>query len=203
MSTVCSGLGLPSIPTPLDSRLSTLDFSNNKLQSLSASTLAMVPNLVLTHLTIASNSITLLSADSLQMFRTLKWLSLANNMLTALPEGLLDNLNELTGLILEGNRFTTIPTLPPLPLLQSLNLNRNRIEVFRGQPLLAVSNHLTALLVQGFDNGDPVAVDADFLKNLTDLRTLDISDNNFGTMPDGLFDAPCSKTLTSITIRVR
>ena len=118
----------------------------------------------LTDLRLAGNALTAIPANALDPLTLLTDLDLSGNALTEIPDDALDPLTRLTDLDLSGNALTEIPddALALLTRLTDLDLSGNALTEFPTAAILAASNSLTRLQLQG-NQGAPYILPSDFI----------------------------------------
>jgi adenylate cyclase len=114
------------LPTSLTyaSRLTVLDISNNRLESLQNAELDRLTSLV--SLRLANNLLTELP-PYVQKFRNLRSLNLSSNNLKAFPE-LITNLRSLVDLDISFNKLTALPKIGNLITLERLWVTNNELK---------------------------------------------------------------------------
>jgi len=114
------------LPTSLTwaSRLTVLDISNNRLESLQKAELDRLTSLV--SLRLANNLLTELP-PYFQKFRSLRSLNLSSNNLKAFPE-LITNLRSLVDLDISFNKLTALPKIGNLITLERLWVTNNELK---------------------------------------------------------------------------
>ncbi|WP_168198486.1 NEL-type E3 ubiquitin ligase domain-containing protein [Pseudomonas sp. DG56-2] len=128
-----------------------------------------------------------LPSNFLQRFSGLRWLNLGNNALSALPAGL-EALNQLHGLWLNNNRIrltnADVDVLANLPLLRTLNLNRNSLgeaTLHFHRPLRLTELYLSNCELRSVPQG---------LTRSPFLEHVDLRNNQIVDVPEELLQAP-------------
>ncbi|VDI08474.1 Hypothetical predicted protein [Mytilus galloprovincialis] len=99
----CSRLALTTIPRPLPTYVTSLDFSGNKITAVRAFTFQDFQNVTELHLEI--NRIQSIDKMAFHRLHRLQQLHLGVNSLTLLSSGVFDNLNYLEYLLIDNNKL--------------------------------------------------------------------------------------------------
>ena len=150
-------------------------------------------------LELESSDVRSLNSGDLQGLTELYSLNLRRNSLRELPDGVFDDLTNLVILDLNVNHIDEIPdgVFDELTSLRSLNLGNNGLDELPA----GLFDELTELrhLYLGYRLVDDIPIPSVYpenslsglptgaLGNLTNLKSLRISDNNLSVLPDGLF----------------
>ncbi|XP_010764055.1 leucine-rich repeat-containing G-protein coupled receptor 4 [Notothenia coriiceps] len=211
----CSGRGLTTVPTGLNTFTYYLDLSMNNITELPAFVFKNLP--YLEELRLAGNDLSFIHPDALSGLHQLKVLMLQNNQLKTVPSAALKNLQSLQSLRLDANHILTVPedsfeglqqlrhlwlddnNLTEVPVvslrhqenLQALTLALNRIAYI---PDNAFAN-LTSLVVLHLHNNRIKQIGDNCFAGLVNLETLDLNFNNLMVFPKAIEALPKLKEL--------
>lgn len=180
--------------------LDRLDLSNNQIKALTSSDFATLTQL--TYLELSDNKITSISPRSFASLRKLQYLKLKGNRLGDFPTSLqsIASCRNLNDLDLRSNSLRgplTKQLLPKMPLLQTLNLDKNLITSVQNSALEKFTNlkslslrqnqidvlqdhafaGLSRLQVLDLAHNGIVAISGASLQHLPQLVTLDLTHN--------------------------
>lgn len=128
----------------VDSQLTIVDISNNKLQELKA--YSFIPLVKVSSLDISNNMISRIENGTFAKTTELQSLRLGQNKIEFLSPGIFDKLTKLTELNLVHNKLSTFPEkVFTLPLLTRLYLNFNRIQSVSENALTDTNIHELSL----------------------------------------------------------
>ncbi|XP_060078034.1 G-protein coupled receptor GRL101-like [Ylistrum balloti] len=183
--------------------LRSLDLSNNSIVLLPKGVFGEMSSIV--HLDLSYNKINQLSIDTFHGLTDLVYLDLSNNQISVLPVSVFSGLPNLILLDLSSNHISVLPdsVFSGLPNLISLNLPNNQISVlpdsvFSGLANLIrldLSNNQISALPDSVFSGPPILIHLDLSNNQISVlpmlpasfKWLDISYNNFASLPAGTF----------------
>lgn len=157
-------------------QLDRLDLSNNQIKALTSTDFATLTQL--SYLELSDNKITSISPRSLANLQRLQYLKLKGNRLGNFPTSLqsIGSCRELTDMDLRSNSLRgalTRQLIPKLPLLQTLNLDKNLITSVQNGALEKFTNLKSLSLRQ---NQIDVLQDHAFV-GLSQLQVLDLAHN--------------------------
>ncbi len=154
-----AGQGLTSIPSPLDTTLTTLDISTNEI--------TMVPT------------------DAFQSMNVLTTLILENNVIDTIQSGAWNGLSALTTLLLAKNQMTSLNyhAFEQLVNLESLSLSDNLIDTIDSEAFYNLGN-LKELKLQH----NKLTIVTKVFEPLVGLEQLYLQNNDITSMTDDCFE---------------
>ncbi|XP_034936829.1 slit homolog 1 protein-like [Chelonus insularis] len=163
----------------LQTRLVTLNVSNNNIRGISKNALKGLESMKL--LDLSNNNITDMDSQAFRYASELEKVDLSGNSLTSLPQGLLNNLHRIKNLKLARNSLLEVPTsnLDLAPSLEVLDLSDNLIQEI---PRNAVPS-LRSLVSLNLANNVIRSVDDNAFERLPALLYLNLQGNNLTDVP--------------------